>query len=268
MDINLITLLLFAGAFSGLISGLFGVGGGIVIIPVALWVLDSQGLGGDYIQHIAIGTSFMVMSVTTSASSISQYRKKAILWEVFYPMAPGTIIGSVIGASLATFVPTKTLMIIFIIFLYLISIKTILGYKPKGSRSFPSAMGIFGMGSLIGGFASLLGVGGGILNVPFMLYCKAEVKKAIGTSAALTWAISMTGMLSYIISGMSIETLPEQSLGFCYLPVAIFLIITTIIFAPIGVKLSHKLPAKTLQIMFGILLIFISSQILYKHIIS
>jgi uncharacterized membrane protein YfcA len=267
LDIQLILLLLLAGSIAGFIAGLFGVGGGIVVIPVALWVLKNQHIESEYIQHIAVGTSLTVMVFTTFISSAGHYRKKAIDVRVFKSMAPGIIIGSIIGSMLASKIPSESLQIVFIVFSYLISIKTLAGFNPNSKWHLPKSAGLFGVGSVIGSLSGMLGIGGGVFNVPFLLSCKVPVNKAIGTSAALSWGVAISGALSYLWSGLQVVDLPEGTFGFCYWPVAITLIITTSIFAPIGVRLTHALPPKVMQIIFGLMLLAVSTKILFDWVI-
>lgn len=267
LDIPLILLLLLAGSLAGFIAGLFGVGGGIVVVPVALWVLHAQNVESDYIQHIAVGTSLSVMVFSTFVSSLGHYRKKVIHFGVFKSMAPGIVIGSITGSMLASYIPSKSLQVVFIVFAYLVSVKTLLGYNPNSAWSLPKPAGIFGVGSLVGGISGLLGIGGGVFNVPFLLACKVPIKNAVGTSATLSWSVAISGAISYIWSGLQIDNLPEGTLGFCYLPVALTLVITTSVFAPLGVKLAHALPAKPMRIIFGLMLLVVSTQILFKWVI-
>jgi uncharacterized membrane protein YfcA len=267
LELELILFLLLAGSAAGLIAGLFGVGGGIVVIPVTLWILDTQSVDSTYIQHLAIGTSFSVMIFTTFFSSWGHFRKKAIRWDILKPMIPGIILGSIGGSLLASFIPSKGLQYVFVVFAYGVSLKTLIGFNPKSSWSLPKPPGIFGVGSLIGSISSLLGIGGGVFNVPFMLSCKVPVKEAIGTSAALSWGIAFTGAISYLFSGLKVDTLPAGSLGFCYLPIALVLVITTSIFAPLGVRLAHRWSSERLQIVFGILLLVVTTQMLLKWLL-
>ncbi len=267
LDIQLILLLLLAGSIAGFIAGLFGVGGGIIVVPVTLWVLKMQHVETEYIQHIAVGTSLSVMVVTTSMSSWGHYKKKAIEGKVFRNMAPGIVLGSVLGSMLASSIPSRSLQIVFIVFAYLISVKTLIGFNPNSSWDLPRPAAIFGVGSIFGALSGLLGIGGGVFNVPFLLACKVPIKKAVGTSATLSWAVAISGALSYMYSGLQVADLPEGTLGFCYLPVAITLVITTSIFAPLGVKLTHALPAKLMQIIFGLMLLAVSTQILFEWVI-
>lgn len=268
LDIEIILLLLFVGSIAGFVAGLFGIGGGIIVIPITLWVLDLQNIDAEHIQHIAIGTSFFVMMFTTLISSWAQFKQNAIRWDILKSMAPGLIGGSIIGSALASRIPSQNLQIVFIIFSYLVAFKTLVGYNPKTSWSLPKSTGLVGVGSFIGSISSFLGIGGGILNVPFMLSCKVPIKEAVGTSASLSWVVAFMGSLSYLILGIQTTDLPNYTVGFCYLPIAITLTISTTLFAPLGVKMAHKIQPKLLQTIFGVLLLIITSQILLKWIIN
>lgn len=267
LDIQLILLLLLTGSLAGFIAGLFGVGGGIIVIPVTLWVLNNQNIESEYIQHIAVGTSLTVMVFTTFMSSWGHYRKKAIDTVILKNMAPGIIVGTITGSMLASYIPSEHLQIVFIVFAYLVSIKTLVGFNPNSKWNLPKPAGIFGVGSVIGSISGLLGIGGGVFNVPFLLVCKVPVKKAIGTSAALSWAVAVSGAATYLWRGMQVTDLPEGTFGFCYLPIAIALVIAASIFAPLGAKLAHALPAKLMRIIFGLMLLVISTQILFRWVL-
>lgn len=268
LEIEIILLLLFIGSIAGFVAGLFGIGGGIIVIPITLWVLDLQNIDAGHIQHIAIGTSFFVMMFTTFISSWAQFKQNAIRWDILKSMVPGLVFGSVIGSFLASRIPSQNLQIVFIFFSYLVAVKTLIGFNPKNSWDLPKPLGIASVGTFIGSVSSFLGIGGGILNVPFMLSCKVSIKEAIGTSASLSWVVAFMGSLSYFFLGMQTPNLPEYTIGFCYLPIAITLTITTTLFAPLGVKMAHKFSPRLLQTIFAILLLVITSQILFKWVID
>jgi len=271
MESEMILLLLLAGSLAGFIAGLFGVGGGIIAIPVCLWVLDRQGVEPTYIQHLAVGTSFSVMMFTTFMSSLAQYLRKSIRWDILRAMAPGVVLGSIAGSLVAPFISSPSLQVLFVVMAYAIAIQTLVGFSPSRAWSLPRPAGIFGVGGLIGGISSLMGVGGGVFMVPFMLGCRVPVKEAVGSSAALTWAIAMSGALAYLLSGLRVErlqeSLPDGALGFWYLPVALVMVVSTILFAPLGVRLAHRLPSLWLQRAFGILLLLVITQLLLKWVL-
>lgn len=263
-NIEMVLLLLAVGLFAGVIAGLFGVGGGLILVPVVLWVLQVQGLENGFAQHIAIGTSFAVMVFTSFSSAWSQYRKQAVDWAVFRSMAPGVAGGVVLGALVSQFLPNKGLQAFFVVFCTIIAVRALLGMKPAPSRHLPSAKGLAGAGGIIGMLSSWVGIGGGSLTVPFLTFCNVPVHRSVGTSAALGWPIAAMGTIGYMWSGWGSEGLPEMAAGFVYLPVIAVLAAATTVGAPLGVKLSHKLSPDNLKRGFGLLLLLIAFKMLMK----
>lgn len=267
MAADVIVALLAAGAAAGFLAGLFGVGGGTIIVPIVLWVLQLQSLGEHpYLQHLAIGTSFAVMAFTTLSSMLAQHRKRSVDWPTVLSMTPGMIGGVLIGAASAKYIPTVGLQIFFVVFLLLIAAKTLANAKPKPSRHLPGKAGLTVIGALFGTASSWVGIGGGSLSVPFLLYCNMPPHKAIGTSSGLAWPIALAGTIGYLVSGWNVIGMPPHSVGFLYLPAVAVLSVSTMLFAPLGVKIAYKLPADKLKIAFGLLLLVIALRMLWKII--
>ncbi|MDO5059551.1 MAG: sulfite exporter TauE/SafE family protein [Neisseria sp.] len=263
-NIEMIAMMLAVGLGAGVVAGLFGVGGGMLLVPVVLWVLQVQGLENGYAQHIAIGTSFAVMVFTSFSSAWSQYKKQAVDWSVFRKMAPGVVIGVAFGALVSQFLPNKGLQAFFTVFCATIAVRSLMGIKPKPTRQLPEKGGLTVAGGIIGTLSSWVGIGGGSLTVPYLTFCNVPVHRAVGTSAALGWPIAVMGTIGYLWSGWGSSELPDNALGFVYLPAVAILAVATTIGAPIGVKLSHKLSGDNLKRGFGILLLLISLKMLMK----
>lgn len=261
---DLIFTLIAAGAAAGFLAGLLGVGGGTIIVPIVLWLLHKQGIVSEFSQHIALGTSFAIMLFTTLSSAWAQHRRQAINWHIVRYLAPAMIVGSLMGAALAKFLPAKFLQIFFIGFLYVIAIQMLLKLKPKPTRQLPQPMGLFACGNVIGLLSSWVGIGGGSLSVPFMTYCNVPIHTATGTSAALAWAMSLSGFVGFVATGWNINGLPENTLGFVYLPAVAVLAICTMTVAPLGVKVAHQLSPSKLKMAMGVLLLLIASQMAWK----
>ena len=256
--------LMAVGAFAGFIAGLLGIGGGMVVVPIVLWLLERQQIGGEHVQHLALGTSFAVMVFTTFSGALAQHRKGAVRWDIVRRMAPAMVAGGLIGSLLAHLLPTKGLQIFFILFAYTVAVQTLLRFKPKPSRHLPGTGGTAGAGGLFGLLSSWVGIGGGSLSVPFMLYCNVTVHQAVGTSSGLAWPMAVSGAIGYLVSGWQVSGLPAGTLGFWYLPAVAVLAACTVLFAPLGVKVAHKLPADALKTAFGLLLLAIATQMLWK----
>lgn len=260
-------MLALAGSVAGFLAGLLGLGGGMIIVPVVLWAMQMQGAGDTvYAQHIAVGTSFAVMVFTSFSSMMSQKKKGAVDWLVFRNMVPGMIAGVAVGSLMAKILPKEGLQIFFVIFAVVIAVRSLMNAKPEPTRHLPGKGGLFGMGGIFGVLSSWIGIGGGSLSVPFMVFCNIPMHKAVGTSAALGWPIALTGAVTYLIAGWQADGLPEGAYGFVYLPAVVVLAAATLVFAPLGVKVSHKLPADRLKQAFGILLLVIAARMLLQVI--
>jgi uncharacterized membrane protein YfcA len=134
--------------------------------------------------------------------------------------------------------------------------------KPKPSRHLPGNVGMFGVGNIIGGVSSLVGIGGGTLSVPFMMWCNIPVHEAIGTSAAIGFPIAIAGTLGYIYNGIQEAGLPAYSLGYVYLPALAGIVLASIFTAPLGVRLAHSLPVPKLKRIFAVLLLVVATRML------
>lgn len=264
---DLIITLILAGSVAGFLAGLLGVGGGTVIVPIVLWLLNKQGIISEYTQHIALGTSFAIMIFTTLSSAWAQHRQKAINWHIVKYLSPAMIMGSLIGSGMAKYLPTVFLKIFFVVFLYLIALQMLLQLKPKPTRHLPPPVGLFGVGNVIGLLSSWVGIGGGSLSVPFMSYCNVPIHLATGTSAALAWAMSLSGFLGYVYAGWGIDGLPAHTLGFIYLPAVLVLAVCTMTIAPLGVKVAHQLSPAKLKMIMGMLLFLIATQMVWKMMV-
>lgn len=262
---DIILILLAVGSAAGFIAGLFGVGGGTLIVPVVLWVLDLQGLAQHpYAQHLAVGTSFAVMVFTAFSSMLGQHKKRAVDWKTVFAMMPGMIFGVFTGALSAKYIPAFGLQIFFILFLTAVAFKTLHTGRQTASRPLPKLPGLTAVSTLFGTMSSWVGIGGGSLSVPFLIHCGFPAHKAIGTSSGLAWPIALSGAISYLLNGLNIAGLPEGSLGFLYLPAIAVLSAATIAFAPLGVKTAHKLSSAKLKKSFGIMLLLIAGKMLYN----
>ncbi|WP_049257337.1 sulfite exporter TauE/SafE family protein [Neisseria bacilliformis] len=260
-----VAVMLAAGSLAGVVAGMFGVGGGTILVPLVLWVLQIQGVEGfAYAQHTAVGTSFAVMVFTSFSSALSQHRKGAVDWRILKSMIPGVLLGVAAGALVSRHLPNKGLQVFFALFAAVIAVRSLAGIKPVPSRQLPGRGGLFSAGSLFGLLSSWIGIGGGSLTVPFLTFCNVPVHRAIGTSAALGWPIALAGALGYWYAGIGAAGLPAGSAGFVYLPAVAVLAAATLLSAPLGVRLSHRLPAARLKQGFGILLLLIALRMAWK----
>jgi len=256
--------LLTAGALAGFLAGLFGIGGGLLIVPIVLWLLETRHLGGMHIQHLAIGTSFAVMACTTFSGALAHARRRSVRWDIVCRMAPAMVGGALLGSLLAARIPAHYLQLFFVAFVCAIALQMLCRYRPQTGRHLPGTVGICLSGGVIGLLSSWVGIGGGSLSVPFMMYCRVPVHQAVATSSVLAWPIAVSGALGYLFSGWNVPGLPAGAVGFWYVPCIVVLGACTVLFAPLGVKAAHRLPPAGLKRAFGVLMVVIGSQMLWK----
>jgi uncharacterized protein len=264
MDINLLAIVLFliVGAMAGLMAGMLGVGGGLVIVPALLSIFPLIGIHPDVVIKIAVGTSLATIIITSISSVRSHHKRRSVIWYLFWRMTPGIAVGAIIGAWLADFMPTDALEIIFGVFAVAVAGQMFFQLKPSGQQTEPGSIGLIITGTLIGSFSSLVGIGGGSLTVPFLTYWNTKMARAVGTSAACGLPLAMFGSAGFMVSGIGAEHLPTFSTGYVYWPAFIGICVTSIIFAPIGVKLAHKVSPAALKKSFAVFLFIIGSKIL------
>jgi uncharacterized membrane protein YfcA len=254
-------LYLALGAFAGVLAGLLGVGGGLVIVPILTFIFTAQGLPAEHILHLALGTSLASIMFTSVSSLRAHHSRGAVIWPVVRRITPGIMLGTFFGSWVAAQLSTDFLKILFVIFQYYVAIQMLLNIKPKPHRQLPGRVAMTGVGGLIGGVSSLVGIGGGSMSVPFMVWCNVTMHNAIGTSAAIGFPIALAGAAGYVVNGLSAQ-LPPHSFGFVYLPALIGVAAASIVTAPLGAKLAHSLPIDKLKKAFALLLFVMGTKLL------
>ena len=246
---------LVLGACAGLLAGLLGVGGGIVIVPALTFLFTSQGLPAGYIVHLAIGTSLASILFTSVSSLRAHHGRGAVDWLIVRRIALGIIGGTLAGSWVASRMTTFGLKAFFVVFLFYVAAQMLLDLRPKPTRQIPDRAGLFGVGGVIGGISSLVGIGGGSMSVPFMIWCNVPVRNAIGTSAAIGFPIALAGTVGYVLNGLAVPALPAGAIGFIYLPALAGVSLASYLTAPYGARLAHTLPIVGLKRIFALLLL-------------
>lgn len=249
------------GAFAGVLAGLLGVGGGLVIVPMLTFIFTSQGMPPEHILHLALGTSLASIIFTSLSSVRAHNAHGAVNWLAVWRITPGIMIGTFAGSWVAAQLSTGFLKVFFVIFQYYVATQLLLDIKPKPHRQLPGNAAMFGVGAVIGGISSLVGIGGGTMSVPFMVWCNSAMHTAIGTSAAIGFPIALAGAAGYLANGFSAQ-LPPYSLGFIYLPALAGIAAASIMTAPLGAKLAHSLPIGRLKKAFAFLLVVMGTKLL------
>lgn len=258
------TLLLYlaTGAVAGVLAGLLGVGGGLIIVPALVFIFATQGVPDAIAMHMALGTSLATIVMTSTSSVRAHHKRGAVLWQVVWRLTPGIVMGTLMGAMLADMLSSGTLKRIFGIFALLVALQMGLGAKPAPHQRLPGRSGMGLAGGIIGGVSAIVGIGGGSLTVPFLTWCKVGVHNAVATSSACGLPIALAGSLGFIITGWNETALPAYSSGYIYWPAMAGIATASVLFAPLGARLAHALPADTLKKFFAIFLALLGARML------
>jgi uncharacterized protein len=264
MNWQMFVALPLLGVVTGYLAGLLGIGGGMLLVPFLTLIFTLMQFPNEHVVHMAIATSLTTILFTSISSVRAHHQRGAVLWDVVKTLAPGIVVGSLIGAQIAGRVPTRWIALVFAVFVGFSATQMLLDRKPKPSRKMPKPSGMFGTGGLIGLISSFVGAGGGFISVPFMVWCNVKMHNAVATSAALGFPIAAAGTIGYIISGWSITGLPQGAIGFIYLPALIAVAAASVLTAPLGAKTAHSLNVKPLKRIFALLLYALAAYMLYK----
>ncbi|MCG2580555.1 MAG: sulfite exporter TauE/SafE family protein [Marinobacter sp.] len=255
-------LYLALGAFAGTLAGLFGIGGGLIIVPVLIFSFGLQGISTEIAAHMAVGTSLATIVFTSLSSIRSHHLHGAVRWDILRPMTAGIVIGALVGSWTASLLSGPALELIIGIFVILVGVKMILEVNPKPGRVVPGSAGLGAAGAGIGWASAIFGIGGGTLTVPYLSWCNVRMQQAVGTSAACGLPIALAGAVGNIWTGWESPELPDLSFGFIYLPALLGIILTSVLFARVGANLAHRLNARLLKRIFAIMLILVGIRFL------
>lgn len=269
VDVNvvLVVCLLALGAVAGFAAGLLGIGGGMLLVPFLTMLFAWNGMQPDLIVHAAIATSMTSILFTSLSSVRAHQRKGTIQWKIVLAMAPGIIAGGLLsgGAAFAA-ISTAWLSLFFALFVSYSGWNMLRNSKPKPSRQMPGIVGTSAAGVGIGFISGLVGAGGGFLSVPFMVWCNVALHAAVSTSAALGFPIALANSAGYIISGLGQSISQPGMLGYIYWPGLLALVATSVLTAPAGARMAHRLPVSTLKRVFACLLFALAAYMLFKAV--
>ena len=251
------------GLFAGFMAGLLGIGGGALMVPLLVMIFSGQHFPPDQVLHLALGTSMATIIFTAISSLRAHHQHGAVLWDTLKAFTPGVLLGTLVGTQIAARVSTRGLALFFAIFTTCVAFQMALNFKPKPHRELPGRLGLGLVGSLIGGLSSLVAVGGGSLTVPYLAWCNVPVRRAIGTSAALGLPIAFFGSIGYIWNGWGEAGLPPWSLGYIYLPALVAVMAGSVLAAPVGARLAHRLPVAILKRLFAGVLVLLAAKMLH-----
>nr|WP_321444926.1 sulfite exporter TauE/SafE family protein [uncultured Cohaesibacter sp.] len=262
LDPTLVTLaiaLMGAGAVAGLLAGIFGIGGGAVLVPVLYQFLGILEVDEAVRMHLSVGTSLAVIVPTSLRSYFSHKKRGAVDEELLRNYMIFVPLGVLIGALLAAFISANGLKAVFAVIALAVAFKMLFGKESwRLADDLPGITGRSIAGMVIGFFSSLMGIGGGVMNNTFMTLYNRPIHQAVATSSGVGVLISIPGAIGYMIAGWGKAGLPDFSIGFVNLLAVCLIIPITILIAPLGVKIAHALPKKTLSRVFGLFLIIVA----------
>jgi uncharacterized membrane protein YfcA len=251
--------LLLAGAAAGFAGGLFGIGGGFVVVPALMFLLPLMGVTSEQVAHVAVGTSLASIIFTSLRSMRSHARRGAVDFGLLKGWAKWVVLGTGVGTILAQLVSGAQLAVIFGSGVLAFAVYFLMPAHTNVPRfaALPQGLPRAGIASALGMFSTLLGIGGGTLTTVTMTVCGAPIHRAIGTAAGMGAIIAVPATLGFMIIGLGHDGLGWGAFGYVHLPAAIALIATSVVFAPVGVAAAHYLAPAMLRRVFGIYLAFI-----------
>lgn len=254
-----LALFLAIGAAAGLLGGLLGIGGGLVIVPALVWLLPSLGVPGPIVVHVAVATSLASIVFTNSSSVWAHHRRGAVRWRNGRYLVAGIVPGALLGALVADWLSATWLARTFAAFAAGMGVYLLAGRAPRAHRGvLPDGL-LVAAGVPIGVISALVGIGGGSLTAPLLMWCNVRAQEAVATAAACGLPLALGGAAGFVLTGWREIGLPAYSLGYIHLPALLGIALASVVTAPLGARLAHALPAPTLRRVFGLALIGIAA---------
>ena len=248
------------GIFAGFLAGYLGIGGGIVLVPILSMIFSRDPATADVAVQMAVATSLATMLFTSLSSVISHHRRGAILWPLFRQMLPGLLIGALVGTLVADSVSSASLGRIFGVFALVIGVLLLRGQAGQANRPLPGQLPTAGIALAIGSVSSLLGIGGGNLTVPWLLWHGQQIRIAIATAAACGYPIALAGTVGFILLGDNTPGAP--TLGYINLQALVGVALFSIMGAPLGAAAVHRSKPLLAKRIFALFLLIVALKML------
>lgn len=261
----LIAELLVLGVCAGFLAGLFGIGGGMLLVPFMTLILSHQGIESSLAVKMAIATSMATILFTSLSSVRAHHGHGAVRWEIVRGMAPGILLGGLLaGAGAFALLKGQALALVFGLFVAFSATQMLRGKKPAPHRQMPGWPGQTAAGTCIGFLSGLVGAGGGFVSVPFMTWCNVPIHNAVATSAALGVPVAVASTLGYVIGGWNLPAVLPGAVGYLYLPALALIAIASVTMAPAGARAAHAMNVAQLKRAFAVLLYGLAGYMLFK----
>ena len=265
MDPGVLLGYVVLGCVVGFLAGLLGIGGGMTLVPILSALFAAQALAPEHTVHLALGTAMASIIFTSSASVRAHHKRGAVDWTVARRLAPGMVLGAALATLASGFISQRALALAFAAIVYAGAVQMLFGGRPSVARALPATPAMLAVGIAIGVICGLVSAGGAFLTVPFMLLCGVPVLAAIGTAAAIGIPVAVVGTVGFVASGWRVGGLPEATLGFVFLPALAALVVGSVLMAPVGARLAHRLPVATLKRIFALLLLALATRMVVVY---
>lgn len=264
MTLLIILIYLFIGAFAGLMAGVLGVGGGIIVVPGLAFIFQQQQIIPLHLtMYVAAGSSLMVMIFTSLAALKTHHKLGNILWPIYNKLWPGLIAGVICGAFLSGLISKRGLECLFAFFIIFVALKMLSDVHVNHAVKNPGTWLNRLISYFIGLISGLLGVGGGVLIIPYLTYCGIDGRKIAPVSNLCTFTVGLVGALAFMVNGAHNMSLIPYSTGYVYWPAVAMVGLSSSFMAPIGAKLNYILPMKQLKFTFVLILFITAIEMLF-----
>lgn len=261
----LIAQLLALGLCAGFLAGLFGIGGGMLMVPFLTLILSHRGVESSMAVKMAIATSMATIMFTSLSSVRAHHQRGAVRWPLVRGMAPGIVVGGLVaGAGAFALLKGQALALVFGLFVTFSATQMLTGKKPAAHRQMPGLAGQAAAGSGIGFLSGLVGAGGGFVSVPFMTWCNVPIHNAVATSAALGVPVALASTAGYVVGGWGLPAALPGAFGYLYLPALVVIAMASVLMAPLGARAAHAMNVAQLKRAFAALLYCLAVYMLYK----
>lgn len=262
-----VVLLSGAGVIAGITSGLFGVGGGFIVVPALLAVFPFLAEPTDDLMMLAVGTSLATIVVSSARSVHAHSKRNAVDFALLKDWAIWVVLGVAVGIGIASVADGKQLILVFATGVLIYSVYFLFPSvfdRYIGKWSMPTGAGKVALASGLGGFSALLGIGGGTVMVLTMVMCNRPIHQAVATASGVGFLIGVPGMLGFMVMGLGADNLPVGSIGYINLPALAAIAIFSVFTAPLGARWAHSLEGKQLKRIFGCYLVLVAVSMFAK----
>ena len=256
------------GCLAGLLSGLVGIGGGIVIVPFLVWHFAALGFADHLLMVMAVATSLATIIITSISAAWAHHRRGAVLWPVVWLLLPGIMLGSALGSIIADLLPSRWFRLVFAAFLLYVALRLLMQQDQAPETLQTTGQRHFGLaGAVIGALSALFGIGGGTLSVPFLIRHGYPIRNAVAISSACGLPIALVGSATYVALGWQVAARPADSIGFVYLPALIGISLASVLLAPVGAALAHRWPTHWLRRLLALMIALGGGKLLWQALI-